>query len=45
MMSQLIADSQGLSGRHIPLRPAQPFERGDRSPVPASKGDDILFAH
>ncbi len=47
MMSQLIADSQSLSGRHVLflLRPATPLERGDRAPIAASKGDDVLFAH
>ncbi len=46
-MPQFIADTQSLSGRHARflLRPATPFERGDGSPVAASEGDNILFAH
>src|SRR6266702_1638003 len=47
MMSQFIADAQSLGGGHLPflLGPATLFERGDRAPVAASEGDDVLFAH
>ena len=47
MISQRIADCQSLSGGHLPslLGPTTPLERGDRAPIAASEGDDVLFAH
>ena len=47
MISQRVADCQSLSGGHVPflLGPATALERGDRAPIAASEGDDVLFAH